>query len=157
MSILTPFSGIRNALLFAKRGRLPYSGVMEHYPDGKSKAEWRARLPAEVYRVCIEKGTEPPFSGTLPDAETYACACCGAALFRRDEKYDSGSGWPSFTAPAKEGAVAFAEDVSHGMRRVEAVCANCGAHLGHVFPDGPKPAGMRYCVNAAALTEAEGE
>lgn len=117
-------------------------------------AEWRSRLTSEQYRILRESGTEPPFSGALNVEKRngeYHCAGCGAMLFRSGEKFDSGSGWPSFTAPADEGAVSERSDRSHGMERVEIRCSACGGHLGHVFPDGPGSDGLRYCVNSASL------
>ena len=117
-------------------------------------AEWRQRLSPEQYRILRDGGTEPPGSGAYlhnKEAGTYCCAACGAALFASDTKYESGSGWPSFTAPAAEEAVSEHGDASHGMTRVEVRCAECESHLGHVFPDGPGPEGLRYCVNSASL------
>lgn len=121
----------------------------------KSEAEWRAELSPEQYHVCREKGTERAFSGryyALKDAGVYRCSCCGEVLFKSDEKFDSGTGWPSFWQPAADKAVATAEDLGHGMVRTEVTCANCGAHLGHVFPDGPRPSGLRYCINSVSLS-----
>jgi len=121
--------------------------------------EWRARLSPEQYRILREKGTEAAFTGKYWDhheSGTYLCAGCGQELFESDAKYDSGSGWPSFFEPADQDAVATAPDDSHGMRRTEIACARCGAHLGHVFEDGPRPTGLRYCINSAAL-EFEGD
>ena len=117
-------------------------------------AKWRDLLPPEVYRVTREGGTEPPFSGRYWDTKTpgtYRCACCKAALYRSGDKYDSGSGWPSFTRPATPEAIATREDRRLGMVRTELLCARCGAHLGHRFPDGPAPTGTRHCVNSLAL------
>jgi peptide-methionine (R)-S-oxide reductase len=120
----------------------------------KTDAEWRAELTPAQYHVMRQKGTEPAFSGTLyrNHAEgNYRCAACGAELFTSDTKFESGTGWPSFTIPASNAAVATHEDTSHGMRRIEVTCARCGAHLGHVFPDGPEPSGLRYCINSVSL------
>jgi peptide-methionine (R)-S-oxide reductase len=120
----------------------------------KTDEQWRAELTPEQYHVLREKGTERPFSGEYDhvfDPGTYVCAGCGAELFSSEAKYDSGCGWPAFSTPASEGAVDEEVDTSFGMVRTEILCASCGGHLGHVFPDGPAPTGLRYCVNSAAL------
>ena len=120
----------------------------------RTDEEWRETLTPEQYRVLRQGGTEPPFSGELLSVKQegeFRCAGCGQPLFESETKYDSGSGWPSFTAPAAPGAVDEKVDHSHGMTRVEVRCARCEGHLGHVFPDGPGPEGLRYCINSAAL------
>ena len=121
----------------------------------KTEEDWRRELSPEQYAVLRECGTEPPFRNEYWDCHddgVYRCAGCGAELFDATTKFDSGSGWPSFTEPKFADAVEQREDVSHGMRRIEVVCRNCGGHLGHVFPDGPRDAGgLRYCVNSSAL------
>ena len=120
----------------------------------KPDSEWRAELDPDRYAVLRQAATEPAFSGELYHNKadgTYRCGACEAELFRSDEKYDSGSGWPSFSAPLAAGTVELVEDGSHGMVRTEVRCAACGSHLGHVFDDGPGPAGERYCINSLAL------
>jgi peptide-methionine (R)-S-oxide reductase len=120
----------------------------------RSDAEWRETLTPEEYAVARQGGTERAFTGRYWDTKTsgtYRCVCCGEPLFDSATKYESGSGWPSFYAPLDESALAMREDQSHGMRRIEVLCASCDAHLGHVFPDGPKPTGLRYCMNSLSL------
>ncbi|SEA50755.1 peptide-methionine (R)-S-oxide reductase [Thiothrix caldifontis] len=120
----------------------------------KTDAEWREQLNAEQYHVTRKHGTERPFSSEmchLFEPGQYACVCCDTLLFDAAEKFDSGTGWPSFTQPVADNAIAYQVDRSHGMTRVETTCNTCGAHLGHVFPDGPAPSGLRYCMNAVAL------
>jgi methionine-R-sulfoxide reductase len=120
----------------------------------KTEAEWRQQLTPAEYHVTREAGTEPAFSSqmcSLFEPGIYACLCCDTILFDASEKFESGTGWPSFTQPIKENAIAYHLDTSYGMTRVEAVCNTCLAHLGHVFQDGPKPSGLRYCMNAVSL------
>ena len=120
----------------------------------KSDAEWQKQLSPDQYYVARKKGTEPAFTGKHWDNHEegiYTCACCGTPLFDSSTKFESGTGWPSFYAPVDPNNVATEEDTTHGMRRVEALCAKCDAHLGHVFPDGPRPTGQRFCMNSASL------
>lgn len=131
-------------------GKNPEPGLV----ISKTEEEWAKELPDEVFRITRLKGTERPFSSemcTRFEPGKYGCACCGTLLFDADEKFDSGTGWPSFTQPAQDNSIAYIQDGSHGMTRIETVCNTCQAHLGHVFPDGPAPSGLRYCINALAL------
>jgi peptide-methionine (R)-S-oxide reductase len=120
----------------------------------KTEAEWRQLLTPEQFHVMREKGTERAFTGALlnnHETGVYHCAACNAPLFTSDKKFDSGSGWPSFWLPISADVIEAHDDSSHGMTRIEVTCAKCGAHLGHVFPDGPRPSGLRYCINSASL------
>lgn len=120
----------------------------------KSEKEWKALLPDETYRITRLKGTERPHTGELCsiyDEGQYNCICCNSPLFDSTIKYDSNSGWPSFTQPIKENAIKYHKDTTFGMVRVEVMCNSCDAHLGHVFPDGPEPSGLRYCINSASM------
>ena len=142
-----------DVLSFGKHGNPPP-------PDHKvvkTDAEWRAQLTPEEYTVTRQAGTERAFSSAmcgLFEPGLYACRCCGTLLFDASEKFESGTGWPSFTQPVASNAIAYHTDTQYGMVRVETVCNTCDAHLGHVFPDGPKPSGLRYCMNALALKKA---
>ena len=124
----------------------------------KTDAEWREQLSAEAFQVTRKTGTERPFSSemcSLFKPGVYHCVCCDTLLFDAAGKFESGTGWPSFTQPAAVNVIAYRADVSHGMTRIEAICNTCDAHLGHVFPDGPTPSGLRYCMNAVALANRE--
>lgn len=138
-----------DVISFAKNGN-PEPDRRDDRPD----AEWQKILTPAQYQITRLKGTERPFSGLYCESHEpgkYACVCCGSLLFDAELKFDSGSGWPSFTQPAQENAIAYHLDRSHGMERVEVLCNACDAHLGHVFPDGPPPTGLRYCINAASI------
>ncbi len=138
-----------DVLRFANEGNPPPDRRVE-----KTDEEWQQLLSPEQYRVTRLKGTERPFTGEyceLFEPGRYACICCGTELFDATEKFKSSSGWPSFTQPIKENAIKYELDTSHGMRRIEVLCNTCDAHQGHIFPDGPAPSGLRYCINSVAL------
>jgi methionine-R-sulfoxide reductase len=139
----------KSVLNFADNGNPTPDSIIE-----KTDAEWIALLDENAYYVTRKKGTERPFSSEMCsrfEPGIYACVCCDTLLFDANEKFESGTGWPSFTQPIKENAIAYNADNTYGMRRVETVCNTCKAHLGHVFPDGPAPSRLRYCINAVAL------
>jgi methionine-R-sulfoxide reductase len=126
----------------------------------KTEEEWQEQLTLEQYQIIRLKGTERPYSSEmceLFEPGNYACLCCDTLLFDSSGKFDSGTGWPSFSQPAKENAIAHHSDGSHGMTRIEVTCNTCDAHLGHVFPDGPEPSGLRYCINAISMTKLESD
>lgn len=141
----------QDVLNFAKNGNpIPTRKVK------KTEAEWRAILSEDIFYVTRKKGTERAFSSELCGIFTpglYACSCCSTLLFNSNEKFDSGTGWPSFTQPVELAAVAYHMDMTHGMKRIETTCNVCDSHLGHVFPDGPAPSGLRYCINALSLNK----
>lgn len=139
----------KQVLHLSQKGNLPPDRVVS-----KTDQEWRAQLSPEQYQITRQHGTERAFSSelcSLFEPGLYACVCCGSLLFDASQKFESGSGWPSFTQPLKANALAYHADRSYGMFRVETLCNTCEAHLGHVFPDGPPPSGLRYCMNAVAL------
>lgn len=140
-----------DVLRFARQGNPEPDRVVR-----KTDQQWRAQLSDEQYQVTRQQGTERAFSSamcSLFEPGLYACVCCDTLVFDSSEKFESGTGWPSFTQPYKPNAIAYHSDRSHGMQRIETTCNTCEAHLGHVFPDGPEPSGLRYCMNAVALTK----
>jgi peptide methionine sulfoxide reductase msrA/msrB len=154
-----PTEGLRKQIMLKWNDVLNFAREGNPEPDRtvtKSDEEWRKQLTEEQYQVTRLKGTERPFSSEmceLFEPGNYACVCCGTLLFDSAGKFDSGTGWPSFNQPVKDNAIAYHEDRTHGMSRVEVTCNTCGAHQGHVFPDGPQPSGLRYCINAVSMTK----
>ena len=139
----------KDVMRFADKGNLKPDRVVE-----KTDAEWQEILTAEQYHITRKKGTEAPFSGELCNTYEpgkYACVCCDEVLFDSNLKFESSSGWPSFTEPVKENVIRYEKDTSFGMIRVEVMCNVCGGHLGHVFPDGPEPSGLRFCINSESI------
>lgn len=145
----------KEVLQFLKKGNPEPDNVVV-----KTDQEWRRQLSDEAYQITRKAGTEVPFSSEMCsvfEPGLYACVCCNTLLFDANQKFESGTGWPSFTQPIKQNAIAYHKDNSHGVIRVEVTCNICQAHLGHVFPDGPQPSGLRYCINALALTKVKDE
>ncbi|WP_017444652.1 peptide-methionine (R)-S-oxide reductase MsrB [Gayadomonas joobiniege] len=139
----------QDVIELAKNGNLPADRRVEKTPE-----QWRELLDEDVFHVTREKGTERAFSSqmcNLFEPGKYQCVCCDTLLFDAQNKFDSGTGWPSFNEPVSKNVIAYHQDLSHGMQRIETTCSTCDAHLGHVFPDGPEPTGLRYCMNALAL------
>jgi peptide-methionine (R)-S-oxide reductase len=134
--------------------KLNHPKNLKNFPFHKSEEEWKNILSPVQYKIARQKGTERPFTGEYNEWKKkgkFHCVCCGEALFDSENKYNSGSGWPSYWQPISDTSIAIEEDISHGMVRTEVLCSNCGAHLGHVFPDGPPPTGLRYCINSVSL------
>ena len=143
----------KDVLNYANEGNLEPDRTVE-----KTEDEWRAQLTPEQFEITRLKGTERPFSSEiceLFEPGNYACVCCDTLLFDSSGKFDSGTGWPSFSQAAKENAIAYTSDGAHGMQRIEVTCNSCESHLGHVFPDGPEPSGLRYCINALSMVKLE--
>lgn len=156
IAALFVFMSFMQSLIFAQQSNKPKTNPSKAMNEKivKSEEEWKKELSPEVYHITREKGTERAFTGKYyksKDIGKYACACCGLTLFESKTKFDSGTGWPSFFAPTAAQAVHEDTDVTYGMKRTEVTCNRCGSHLGHVFEDGPKPTGLRYCINSASL------